>query len=75
LFKILISITSLALSIYMLYSSYILSQTKTDKLYIPPNNPSDTMPQVFPHKTHTNITNLPLSMFSNINLDYIIGYN
>lgn len=76
IFKIAITLLSLGLSGYMIYSSYLLCQINTNNLYIPPtDNSSYEKPQVFPHKTNNNLTNLTNNMFSNINLDYIIGYN
>lgn len=74
-FKIAITITSLVLSGYMLYASYKLCQINTNNLYISQNNTSDGIPQIFPHKKNNNLTDITNSMFSNINLDYIIGYN
>lgn len=75
IFKILLSLASLGLSAYMIYSSYLLCQLNTRNLYIPPNNPSDSIPQFFPHKTNSTINNTSHNLFSNINLNYIIGYN
>lgn len=75
IFKIIITISSLLLSTYMLYSSYLLSTIDVNKLYIPPNNRADTVPNKFPHKNTQKIDNMFTNMFSNINLNYIIGYN
>lgn len=75
LFKIIISLSSLLLSAYMLYSSYLLSKIDVNKLYIPPNNHESKIPDKFPHKNTQKIDNMFTNMFSNINLNYIIGYN
>ena len=73
--KIIITLTSTGLTGYMLYSSYLLSKINVNKLYIPPNNRTDTIPDKFPHKNTQKIDTMFSNMFSNINLNYIIGYN